>query len=185
MKIKEEKIKLPEGTFLVQTISFDKNDKKKFKQIFSSWIRLSKLSKQLEANRGINLPEALSEGLFCMETGAVKVKGNVGGANSSFDCYNLKTKKRIQVKGASSRGPTSFGPKSEWDELYFIDFYNDGDVDGTYKIYFIENNLLDNCMVNKTETFKDQQEQGRRPRFVLYEKFIEPKKIKPIKTGKL
>ena len=185
MKVKKEKIVLPDGEGIVDTVFFDKKDLPKFRKIFCFWQKLSKLSKELKAGRTINLPEALSEGLFCLETGAVKVKGKIPGTNSSFDCYNLKTKKRIQVKGASSRGPTSFGPRSEWDELYFIDFYNNGNIDGTYKIFLIKDNFLNNCKLNKKQSFKAQQKQGRRPRINLYEKIIEPNNIKPTITGKL
>lgn len=44
----------------------------------------------------------------------------------------LRKYKKYSING------TSFGPKSTWDELYFLDFAPDGIVDGAIDIYKIE-----------------------------------------------
>lgn len=74
--------------------------------------------------------------------------------------------KKIEVKGFMSTGPLSFGPSENWSLLYFvnaIDFQKKN-----FKIYEIKlsNNdtLWSNIKINKNESYKDQCNQGRRPR---------------------
>jgi hypothetical protein len=76
---------------------------------------------------------------------------------------------------------TSFGPTSRWDKLYFLDFYNNGNLDGSFDCYEIDTALIYNTVVNqgKNETFVDQQRQGRRPRLSL-KKIIRENNITPI-----
>ena len=93
------------------------------------------------------------------------------GANTSFDCYSEYNNSRIQVKACSVIPDlTSFGPRSVYDELYFMDFYRNGDFDGSVDIYKIPKELIDNTIVNASlgETVKMQRDQGRRPRLSLY-----------------
>src|SRR5690606_37452399 len=124
------------------------------------------------------------EGLFCLDMDAVRINTNIPGANTSFDCYRISDNKRIQVKACSVLPDlTSFGPKSVWDELYFLDFYREGKWDGTYDIYLIDNELIYNHKVNENQTLREQQEQGRRPRFSIYKSIILKNKLKPLKTG--
>ncbi|MBU1890158.1 Bsp6I family type II restriction endonuclease, partial [Patescibacteria group bacterium] len=75
---------------------------------------------------------------------------------------------------------TSFGPRSKWDDLYFLDFYNGGKVDGLFDIYKIPNNLIYENKVNKKQTLKDQQDEKRRPRLCIKKEIIANYKIKPI-----
>ena len=71
--------------------------------------------------------------------GTVRVTSSISGANSSWDCYDVKRQKRIQVKACSVLPDlTSFGPNSQWDEIYFVDFYRQGKWDGTFDIYQIK-----------------------------------------------
>ena len=80
---------------------------------------------------------------------------------------------------------TSFGPRSVWDILYFVDFYREGNFDGTFDIYEIQNELIYSTKVNAKQTMRDQQKEGRRPRFSIYEKIILSHGIKPVATGQL
>ena len=180
-----KKLILPEGQFDSEVTVFEDKDLIEIKNVFSAWEYLNKLIYDLGSQRKTNLPEIISEGLFCILSESVRVIKNIPKVKTSFDCYNFKTKKRIQIKGASSLGPTSFGPESVWDELYFINFYNNGNVDGTYEIYLIDDKLINNISVNKKQTMKEQQTEKRRPRFSIYKKIIKPNKIQPIYTGKL
>lgn len=101
----------------------------------------------------------------------------------SFDCINVKTGSRIQIKASSVISDlTSFGPKSEWDELFFLDFSKG---DGSFKVYKIEPDWIYNQMVNKNQSFQQQQEENRRPRFSIIEEIIKTRKLKPIKICKL
>lgn len=85
-----------------------------------------------------------------------------------------------QIKACSVEGDlTSFGPNSEWDDLYFMDFWNDGDVNGKFDVYKINSNLIYNRKVNRTQTVRQVQAQGKRPRFSLKELIME-NRIKPV-----
>jgi hypothetical protein len=182
---KKEIIKLPEGSFNVETMSFDSTDDKYLKELYYEWRELSKKLQSL-GGRGVNLPEVLSEAIFCRITGAVRINSRISKVKSSFDCYDLISNKRIQVKACSVLPDlTSFGPKSVWDELYFMDFYNEGNWDGSIKVYLIPNEAIYNHKTNVNQSMKQQQEQGKRPRFSIQKQIIEATKLTPIYTYKL
>ncbi|MBE9223849.1 Bsp6I family type II restriction endonuclease [Cyanobacterium stanieri LEGE 03274] len=70
-------------------------------------------------------------------------------------------------------------------DLYFLDFYKQGNWQGDFDIYLIPNNLIYNHPVNKKETFLDYQKQGRRPRFSIYKDIILEHEISPLKSYSL
>ncbi len=180
-----ENLTLPEGVFSVSVANFDQNDKNKLISIYSLWRDLSNNLTAL-GGRGVNLPEGLSEGVFCLAMNTVRVNGAIPGANSSFDCYSLPNKRRIQVKACSVLPDlTSFGPNSEWDDIYFMDFYVNGLWDGSFNIYHIDTPLIYNHKVNVKQTVKDQQREGRRPRFSIYKELINALDIKPVLKGNI
>lgn len=89
----------------------------------------------------------------------------------------IKTKTiRIEVKGSIDlfKAPPSFGPKEEWDIIYFVNGINT--LEKKYKVYEIKlSNKSDkwkNIQVNRNHTFYDQCCQGRRPR-ILFSKIQE------------
>lgn len=182
MKQEIKTIQLPEGKFNATVQIFESADDSLIRGIYKNW---RALSEELRAfgGRGVNLPEVLSEAVFCRQYGTVRINQNISGANTSFDVYDLKRSKRIQIKACSVLPDlTSFGPDSVWDEIYFLDFYRKGKWDGTVDIYLIDNNLIYNHNVNAGQTMKHQQLQGRRPRFSIYKEIITRKGILPIKT---
>ena len=123
MKIINTKITLPEGAFDVDLEIFDNSDLPQLKHIYQKWVDLSDSLQEIGGRR-INLPEALSEAIFCINFNAGRLNESISKANTSFDCYQINTKKRIQVKACSvSNDLTSFGPSSVWDELYFVHFF--------------------------------------------------------------
>ncbi|MFN7311006.1 MAG: Bsp6I family type II restriction endonuclease [Vampirovibrionales bacterium] len=181
MKKERLTIQLPEGKFQTDLIKFEESDRKRLREAYLLWRKLCEKLNELEA-RSVNLPEGLSEGAFCLEMNTHRMTKGIPKANTSFDCYDYNRKKRIQVKACSVLPDlTSFGPKSVWDELYFVDFYRKGLWDGCFDIYLIEEDT--SIRVNKGQTVADQQGQGRRPRFSIYKEIIEKKSLKPIKTG--
>lgn len=187
MKLEKKNLKLPEGPYEANILVIDEKDRNLLYKIYSNWLKLSKDLSKFQT-RKLNLPEGLSESALCLEMGFVKLWENIPKVNSSWDCYDLQKKKRIQVKGCSiNPDATSFGPNSEWDKLYFLDFFRDGNNDGSFDIYLINNNHIKSTIVNikKNESFQDQQDQGRRPRFSIFKKIIKPHNIKPIKTAYL
>lgn len=187
---KEIEMILPEGNFMADVIEFEESDRKELLEIYKSWRTLCDKLNVMQA-RSVNLPEGLSESAFCLEMKCVRTTGGVKNAgkikvNTSFDGYNSSNNKRIQVKACSVLPDlTSFGPRSVWDELYFVDFYRKGLWDGKFDIYKIETADIYTNSVNSGQSFTDQQAEKRRPRFSIYKDIIIPKKIKPIKTGDL
>ena len=105
--------------------------------------------------RGVDLTEALSEITFCLEMNCVRVISSISGANSS------------------------------WDEIYFMDFYKDGNWNGEFDIYLIENDLIYNHRVNNNQTMREQQLERRRPRFSIYKDIIKRQNIGPVFSGGL
>ncbi len=185
MQTKVVEMLLPEGVFKTKVTFFTSADDQILWDIYVHWRLLTSELSVIES-RGVNLPEGLSEGAFCRAMDVVRITQNIAGANTSYDAYDLKRKKRIQVKGCSVMPDlTSFGPRSEWDELYFLDFYRKGEWDGTFDIYLIPNDLVYNHKVNANHTLRDQQKLNRRPRLSIYKEIIVPNKIKPIKTHKI
>ena len=78
-------------------------------------------------------------------------------------------KLKIEVKCFSSTGPTSFGPKESWDEIYFLDarkFANDKFI--IYKCN-LKNNSKEwlNIMINKNKNYLDVCNEGKRPRLAF------------------
>jgi hypothetical protein len=185
MQIINKNIKLPEGDFNAHLQIFDTSDLVDLNKIYTKWVELSN-DLQKFGGRRINLPELLSEAVFCINYQAGRVTKSIPNANSSFDCYHLESNKRIQVKACSvEEDLTSFGPDSVWDELYFIHFFPNGNYDGTYNIYLIPNNLIYSHKVNASQTMKQQQELGRRPRFSIMREIIKIQKISPVVQGNL
>ena len=178
-------MKLPEGTFSINVQFFGEEERKELQSVYRQWRGLSDSLIRLHS-RGVNLPDGLSEGVFCMATGAVRMVENLPGANTSFDCYDMASKRRIQVKAASIIPDlTSFGPQSVWDDIYFMDFFRKGDWDGTVDIYRIDSSKIYSHPMNRTQTFRDQQSQGRRPRFSIYTDLIRHHQLKPWSTYRL
>ena len=185
MRIMTKSLHLPEGRFEADVIAFDDSDRKRIRRMYDNWRNLTDSLKEFNA-RGINLPEGISESAFCLEMDTVRTTSSISGANSSWDCYDLKSNQRIQVKACSVLPDlTSFGPNSQWDEIYFLDFYRRGRWDGSFSIYKIETEMIYSHMVNRNQTFAEQQAQSRRPRFSIYSGIIEPNGIKPVKIGQL
>jgi len=194
MKIQVENIVLPEGEFNCELQFFDKSDVPQLRALYDQWNQLSSLLEE-HGGRRLNIPELISEAIYCLnfESGRKlnfktgnKVKNKIKGANTSFDCFNIKTQKRIQVKACSVESDlTSFGPKSVWDEIYFVHFFPNNKYDGSYDIYLINNEDIYNHKVNKNQTLREQQKAGKRPRFSIIDALIKPNNIKPIISSKL
>ncbi|MGG5461187.1 Bsp6I family type II restriction endonuclease [Clostridium sp. B9] len=187
MKTKEIDLLLPEGDFQSQVLEFEPKDITTLKEIYDGWRHLSMNLNKVNA-RSVNLPEGLSETAFCLAKNMCRVTKSISGANSSFDCYDLngeRHKNRIQVKACSVLPDlTSFGPRSEWDRIFFVDFFREGNWDGTFDVYEIDTDDVNNFYVNSSETVADQKAQNRRPRFsifnglILEEKYISKETFK-------
>ncbi len=165
----------------MKLMDFDDDDRKQWKVLFDNWNILNKGMRDYKA-RGINMPEGISEVAFCLFTGSKRfVSLTHGNSPASFDTYNVETQRTEQIKACSVASDlTSFGPKSKWDDLYFMDFYNDGNIDGSFDLYKIPTIRIHSMNMNRTQTFTQQQDQGRRPRFSLKKDLILPNNLKPV-----
>lgn len=106
-----------------------------------------------------NFPEIVSEFIVeKLENFECKKKGDLWDKN-----------KKIEVKAFSSTGPISFGPSEKWNAIYFVDAINNPKI----KVYKCEISFnsedWQTIQISKTETFKDQIKQKRRPR-ICWEK---------------
>lgn len=185
MKRKFKTFNIDGKNIKMELLIIEESDRKTLRIIFKLWLTLSNLLRKF-SSRGVNIPEGLTESLFCLEMGCARVIKTYG-SKGSFDTINLKTLKRQQIKASSSEGPTSFGPTSFWDkdELYWMNFRRKGKVDGTFDIYKIPDKYIYTTSVNKKERLSDQQTQKRRPRLNFKKVIIEQNHLKPIKTCKI
>ena len=182
MKIEWKEVNIKDKKIKALLTIKEKSDRKILKELYSDWKKLNDRLKTI-STRGINLPETISENAFALFFPDCFRIVSLKGMKCSFDCINIKTGSRIQIKASSVASDlTSFGPRSEWDELFFLDFSKG---DGSFKVYKIEPDWIYNHQVNKKQTFKQQQEQSRRPRFSIIDKIIKVKTLKPVKICKL
>ena len=174
--MKQENVRLKDGTIVIGD-AFDNSDFIKLQEIFKQWVAINKQLKDL-GGRNLNVPDVFSEALFCLAYDAVRTNATA----YSYDCVMRDTGEGVQVKSASIPNDcTSFGPRSTWDLLYFADFAPNGYVDGVVKFYKIDDSSVYNLVLNasKNETFRDQQLQGRRPRFSMQSQIIKPMGLIP------
>ena len=186
MKKKKIIVTINNKQIKLEILKIENFDKPKLRTIFKLWLEISNLLKSL-GSRGVNIPEGLTESLFCLKMNSARVI-KAYNSKGSFDTINMKNNKRQQVKATSSNGPTSFGPNSFWDEneLYLMDFIGkNGIIDGTFSIYRILDKYIYLSKVNKTERLSDQQAQKRRPRMDLRKDVVIKYKLKPIKKGSI
>jgi hypothetical protein len=176
------------STFAVT--EYSENDLHAFEKYFKAWKELA-LNCEAIDSRVPNLGEAFTEGLFCLWSGSYRylkqaqcsIPFTEKLSHASLDTYHLPTQKSEQIKSTiADRAPSTFGPKSKEDSMYFMDFFNSGNVDGTFTVYPIPLNILHSTILNKdrNETFDDQCAQRRRPRLKLLTQVIEPNNIQPL-----
>lgn len=170
------KVKLKDGKVCFG-YKYDLEAYKIFQKIFKRWLENNEDLEEVEGRHEI-LSEVVSEGLVSIFFNAIRTPKSA----YSYDCVSLKDGSGIQVKATSiEKDCSSFGPTSTWDELYFVDFAPNGIVNGEtwfYRIDYDFSSIILNA--SKGETFKDQQAQGRRPRFSIKKTIIQPQNLKPI-----
>lgn len=159
------------------------------KELFEEILEVYQLWKELDfrlrkvSSRGVNIHEGISEVIVCYVNGFEHSVG--AGSEDAF----TDSGEKVQIKATSNYNGdlTSFGPTSEFDLLHFARLDKLADV---FYLYDIPLEDLNNTYVNIKQTFKEQQLQGRRPRFSIISKFIEPKKLEyyasvDLRTGKI
>ena len=188
---------------------FDKSDLKKLQDVFKAWKNLNAKIEKF-GTRWSNLNEIISEGAASYFLGFPRVekksikttKRSISLPPTSFDCYDEATNETVQIKASvgltNPHGVrehddlTNFGPVSEFDKLFFLDFYSDGNVDGWFDVYEIPLDILYDAEIATGVTLQqrlDAQvgERGAksRPHFSLRKKVIEPNELEPQETHNL
>lgn len=165
----------------LELMEFNEVDGAVWKQLFDQWKGL-KMGMRNYKSREPNFPEGLSEVAFCLYSGSQRFIKKVQGVSSaSYDTYNPETRRAEQIKACSvSEDLTSFGPRSRWDDLYFLDFYNNNLLDGRFNVYKIPSDLIYNMRVNRNQTMREQQAEGRRPRFSIIKDIIRATNLEPV-----
>ena len=185
--IRRERILIAGDEFTARLEHFDQNDLPVLRQIFQSFIQLRTSIKSLPDSdinhRAPNIPETLTEGAFALFHQCPRIHSLSGTKRS--DNYDPVAHHRIQVKAMSAPSPTTFGPKSVFDRLVFLDFFRGGNLDGTFDVYNIPINLVYDVQVNQTQRMRDQQIQARRPRFEMHDDVIGPNNIPILATHNL
>jgi len=182
MRIDWVKYKINGRTIKARVTIPEKDDQKTLSEIYFTWKKLNDSLKKI-STRGINIPDTLTENAFCLFFPDHVRIAKLNQEKCSFDCLNIKNGEKVQIKAASiSPDLSSFGPKSEYDKLYFLDF---SAGDGSFKVYDVPVDVIKKTKVNKEQTFEEQQAQSRRPRFSIMRSIIIPLGLKPIKTCKL
>lgn len=142
-------------------------------QAYSDWKKLDEEIRELSGTRGINLPSEITEIIATYPLGLkICVSGTAG------DAYDDKIEKTYEIKGSSSSGPNSFSPSEKYDELLYIKLDKSTDTFKLYKTGYSSEKIGD-IKVNKEQTLKDQQAEGRRPRFSIQKEIIENDKMQP------
>lgn len=158
--------------------SFSGDDIFQLREIYNLWLKINGLLKGLEG-RGINVPDVLSEGVYCYYFNAVRTNNTA----YSYDAVSIDTGEGIQIKSTSIKNDlTSFGPKSTWDKLVFVDFFPGEFINGDIWVYEIASDI-NSLILNKekNETFEMQQQQGRRPRMSIKKDIIFKEGLEPVK----
>lgn len=141
--------------------------------IYEKWRDLNELIQtSFPFKRKANIPEAFTE-VICCYVNDFELAITGGSEDAICDQGNL-----IQVKASANWDSdlTSFGPTSEFDELHFVRLNQDTEELYLYKTPIEE---LYDTQVNRTQTMRDQQEQGRRPRFSVINQILKKENIKP------
>ena len=173
--MKNEELEITDK-FKILGAKYDDSDIPNFLSVLKTWIKYKNALRKIDG-RNPNIPEALTEGIvtkhFENTFRKIKVLRNNDKSITKFDCYKKDTKEIIEVKGCSvTPDLTSWSPKPHFDFFCFVDFSS---LDGKYKIYKINisSEELKNLKVNENgETFQEQIDSKRRPRFSVYDKFI-------------
>lgn len=139
--------------------------------VYFQWKTLDTMLSTL-STRGINFPGEISENIVCYVCGYRLNKGSHG------DAIDPNGNRVIEIKGSSSTGPSSFSPNETFDELVFVKLDKSSDILLIY-LTGINSIALGSIKVNATETLKEQQKAGRRPRFNIENKIIQPLGIQP------
>jgi hypothetical protein len=169
-------IKKNDGTLVnskkLKYIKYESTDCSSLHDVYNKW---KALCESLEAlgKRTTNIPEAISEtavaiiySYFFINQKTITVNNQK--ISTSFDIFDPIYGDKFQIKACSTeKDLTTFGPRSVFDRLIFVDFHNNGVRDGNFTVYDVPINLVNNARVSASQTLLTQAGQSRRPRICL------------------
>lgn len=166
----------------VRKMNYPDNIMDIFKDIHQQYMKYCHELKKL-GGRNANIPEILTENLvayildlYYINKQSLKVK-----TSKSFDLIS-KDGKLVQVKATTIiTDCSSFGPRSEYDIIYFVDLARQP----YFEIYELLPEQISCVRMNANETFQDQQKKGKRPHFSIKEKIIQKHHLEPVVSGSL
>ena len=121
------------------------------------------------------MPDAISEPMACYCLGFLWNRGNeVGAATDPNTGKKIEFKARYRFDGDLS----SFGPKTQFDDLVFLRFKLDENLLYIYDLK-INSDEFGNYPANRNETIQDQKNQGRRPHVSLKSLFVDAYNLVP------
>jgi hypothetical protein len=182
------------STFAVTRYS--EEDISKLKRMFEL---LSELNFEIATSGGTQygLTSLMSEAMYCLWSGSVRYlsadKARKEGfsfterlTSASLDTYSEANQEAEQLKSTiCKKDPiSSFGPSSDQDITYLLNFFNNSNLDGTFDVYRIPNHYFEGITCNKQDdgSFVEVKINGKRPRFSLTTKIIEANNIAPLAT---
>lgn len=158
------------GTYTKYLI-YEEKDRPVLRELYKNWFELSKNMQAMGAKQ-ISVPQVLAEGLFSLETGAVRVISS----NHSFDCYDFRNDKCFEIKASiGSSETTLLKTEIAWDQLYFFDFYGKNGIDGTYDVYLISREIISDFLMNTSNNMKFR-------RINIYKNIILKYNLQPVTT---
>lgn len=146
--------------------------------IYFHWKDLDREIKTFSGKRGINFPSELSE---YMAAYALGLYVNQSSGGDAYDMSDPGNPIKIEIKGSSSEktsAPNSFSPSEHYDELVFVRLEKRDDILNVYRLGMSSDDIS-YIHVNQSETVRDQQRAGKRPRFSIMDTIITPNNIDP------
>ena len=154
-----------------------KIDEARIDETCSAYFKWKDLNTYIKSNsnRGINMPDAISEPMGCYCLDLVWNRGKEVG-----DATNPRTNEKVEMKATSrfEGDLSSFGPDCSFDDLVFLRFNLEQNLLYVYDLH-INSEQFGKYPANSTETIQDQKNQGRRPHVSLQTLFVDAKKLKP------
>lgn len=142
---------------------------------YFKWKDLNTYVKSL-VSRGINMPDAISEPMGCYCLNLLWNKSSGGDAVAEDG-------RKIEFKATSNYDYdlSSFGPKTEFDDLVFLRFNLDLNMLFVYDTG-INSEELKKIAVSKSATVGDYQKAGKRPHISVIDTIIKARNLEPTVT---
>ena len=146
MREEVKTIKLDGVPCSFKLLMIEEFDRVKLHGLFNAWKELMEGMREFRSE-GIPLPEGLYKSAFCLLYDSARIL-KIQNSSTTFDAIDLNKWTRQLIKASIVEDDlTVFEPQSVWDELYWLDFYQGGNYDGTFDVYRIPNDVILNFQI--------------------------------------